>query len=264
MGDDIIWSTDPLWFRFGVFSMRYYTALFSAAIVFGYLLWRWQMRRASYPPQATRSLLLLGIPAVIIGARLAHCLLYQPDYYLDNPFQMLRIWRGGFASHGALITLPLVLWYIARRHRLSVIDLMDRFTFSASLGAALVRVGNFFNSEIVGRETDLPFGIRFLRYDAASKLRHPTQLYEAGIGFAVFALLLVVDVRTGRERRPKGLATALFLTVYFGLRFLVEYTKAYQTMNENSPFTLGQLLSIAPVVIGAFLLARVFKECRSA
>ena len=256
MGDDFKLTIDPLWFRFGVVSMRYYTALFIAAVVFGYLLWRWQMRRAGHPATATCALIFWGIPSLLIGARIAHCLVYQPGYYLDHPFKMLLIWRGGLASHGALVALPLVLWGIARHYRLSPIDLMDRLTFSAALGAALVRIGNFFNAEIVGKETDLPWGVRFLRYDGASKLRHPTQLYEAAVGVAVLVLLIVIDRRTGGERRPRGLLTGLFLAVYFALRFAVEFTKAHQTLNPDSMFTMGQLLSILPILVGVGLIVR--------
>jgi phosphatidylglycerol---prolipoprotein diacylglyceryl transferase len=258
MGDDFILKTSPLWFRIDFISVRYYTALFFAAIVLGYLLWRWQMRRAGYPAKAIRMLALLGIPALIIGARLGHCFFYAPQYYLANPSKILFVWQGGLASHGALIAMPLVLFLLARRHHLPVMDVMDRFTFSSALGAALVRVGNFFNSEIVGRETTVPWGVRFLRFDAASKLRHPTQLYEAAVGIAVFVILLIADRKAGKEKRPDGLLTGLFLTLYFSARFLVEFTKEYQRPpTGESPLTIGQVLSIGPILLGVVILARI-------
>ena len=204
-------------------------------------------------------LVFLGIPGLVLGIRLGHCFFYAPQYYLTHPSEIFVFWKGGFASHGALIAMPLVLFFLAKRYGLLPLDIIDRFTFSSALGAALVRIGNFFNSEIVGRETTVPWGVRFFRFDAASKLRHPTQLYEAAVGLGVFFLLLIVDRKAGRERRPTGLLTGVFLFVYFSIRFLVEFTKEYQRPpTGESPLTLGQILSIAPILLGLFILVRLF------
>jgi phosphatidylglycerol:prolipoprotein diacylglycerol transferase len=260
MGDDFRQSIDPLWFRFVFISMRYYTALFWTAIALGYALFRWQARRGTYPDGIERTMLLLGIPATVIGARLGHCLFYETAYYLRHPLEMLIFWRGGLASHGALVTLAITLSVVALVYHRSVIDLMDRFSFSAAVGIILVRLGNFLNSEIVGRETTVPWGVRFIRYDAGAQLRHPSQLYEMAIGLVCFGLLLWLDRKLGRERRPRGMLAGVFLMLYFGVRFFIEFTKAFQRSMGSSCLTMGQYLSILPAVIGLFLVVRAARR----
>ena len=262
MGKDYWHNLDPTWFNIGFISIRYYTVFFMAAIVGGYFLFRWQARRGDYPAHATRELLILSVPMTLIGARLGHCLFYQPEYYLRHPAKILLFWKGGLASHGALISMVVILILAARSFRRPALDVLDRFTFVGALGAALVRLGNFFNSEVVGRETAVPWGVRFVRYDAGSRLRHPSQLYEFVMGLVCLGILVVADRKWGGERRPVGGLSAVFLVAYFSARFLVEFTKEFQRSMGSSSLTLGQYLSIPPVLIGLWLLVRVFRERR--
>ena len=129
------------------------------------------------------------------------------------------------------------------------------------MGAIAVRLGNFFNSEIVGRQTDLPWAVIFPLYDCGSPTvcatavpRHPSQLYEAALGTVILLVLYFADRWAGRENRPRGLLTALFLILYFIARFSVEFVKEYQALKNTSALTMGQYLSILPVLAGIALL----------
>jgi hypothetical protein len=129
----------------------------------------------------------------------------------------------------------------------------DRFAFSAALGATLVRVGNFLNSEIVGRETHADWGVRFVKFDGANApLRHPSQLYEVALGLFVLLCLYLVDRAFGKEKRPRALLISVFFVVYFAGRFTVEFFKEHQTLPADHPLTMGQYLSIPAFLLGLY------------
>jgi len=254
MASGIVFDLDPIFIEVGPFQVRYYGLVFAATLLAGFFLWRGQMLRGGHSRKLADGFLLWGVVAVVVGARLAHCLFYEPGRYLADPLAILRFWEGGLASHGATVALVIALAWYARRHRVPVLEAMDRFTFSAAAGAAGIRLGNFLNSEIVGRATDLPWAVRFVHYDQGVVARHPSQLYEFALGLAVLGVLVLADRLAGRERRPVGLLTGLFFVVYFAGRFGVEFFKEYQAL-EGSFLTMGQYLSIVPLLAGAALLA---------
>jgi phosphatidylglycerol:prolipoprotein diacylglycerol transferase len=262
MGNDFIQNIDPLCCRVGPFGFRYYTLLFFFSLVIGYFLWSWQVRRSGRDNATARSFIPWGVAALFIGARLGHCLFYEPAYFVRHPLEILAFWRGGLSSHGAAAAMAAALVMFARHKGIPALEVVDRFTFSAAAGAALVRLGNFFNSEIVGRATEAPWGVRFIRFDGGAELRHPSQLYEFVVGLAILAALVVADRMGGREKRIQGLLTGVFLTGYFTLRFVCEFFKEYQTLPEYSPLTMGQYLSIPLVVIGIVVLIRAVKKER--
>lgn len=263
MGNAFIDYIDPV-FRVGPIAVRYYTLLFAAACIAGYFLWRWQQVRAGRPPRAALGFAFWGLLGLVVGARLFHCLLYEPGYYLAHPAEILRVWKGGISSHGAAVGLAAALVAYSRRRGLPVLDSLDRFSFSAATGAALVRLGNFFNSEIVGREAQVPWAVRFMRYDSGAIARHPTQIYEFLVGLAVLAALLLVDRAAGRERRPAGLLAGVFLATYFSLRFGVEFFKEAQEVPPLSPLTMGQWLSVPFAAAGVVLIARALRSAPAA
>jgi prolipoprotein diacylglyceryl transferase len=150
------------------------------------------------------------------------------------------------------------------KYKLRYLEILDRMAMPSAVGAAAVRLGNFFNSEIVGRPTDLPWAVDFVRYDRMMGLpptcRHPSQLYEFALGMTVLGSLYIADRVAGREKRPLGLLAGLFLVLYFTGRFFVEFVKEYQTLSGNESFlTMGQYLSIIPVAAGIILLIWVAK-----
>ncbi len=258
-----VWNLDPVLFHLGPLTIRYYGVVFVCTLVIAYFFWQWQMRRGGFGKAIIEGFITWGAVATIVGARLGHCLFYEmlpalwtgtPNIYLEHPISILYFWQGGLASHGATIGLVLALVMYALIRKLSILELMDRFSLSAAVGAAGVRLGNFLNSEIVGRATDLPWAVRFARYqDHGAAARHPSQLYEFGLGLFVLLVLVLADRWAGREKRPRGLLVGLFLLLYFTGRFLVEFVKEYQALDESF-LTMGQYLSIIPMVIGAVLL----------
>jgi phosphatidylglycerol---prolipoprotein diacylglyceryl transferase len=182
---------------------------------------------------------------------------YEPQRFIEDPFWVIQIWKGGLASHGATLGLLVAMYVYARRHRQSYVECMDRFALSAGLGATLVRLGNFFNSEIMGKLTDQTWGVRFPRFDAQAvalhgqaPLRHPTQLYEFALGLFVMFCIWLVDRLLGREERPRGALIATFFAVYFTGRFFVEFFKIHQTLPDTFPLTMGQLLSLPLALAG--------------
>ena len=250
-----VWNLDPVLIELGPVAIRYYGVVFVCTLVTAYLFWRWQMRRGGYSREIIEGFIVWGTVATIVGARLGHCLFYEPARYLSDPIQILYFWQGGLASHGATIGLVIALALYSRRHKLPLLELMDRFSPSAAIGAAGIRLGNFLNSEIVGRATDVPWGVRFMLYnDHGAKLRHPSQLYEFAMGLFVLLVIVLADRWAGREKRPRGLLVSLFLLVYFTGRFFVEYVKEYQAPSVETLLTMGQWLSILPMFIGAVLL----------
>ncbi len=261
------WDVNPI-LAPGPLPLRYYGLFAAVALVGGFLLFRWQMLRAGRDEVATTLVMPYMLVSVIVGARLGHCLIYDLPICFDPPYRVLMIWQGGLASHGALIGLVLGLALYARNHQLALIDVFDRAAFGATLAVVCVRLGNFFNSEIVGRVTDGSWGVRFPRFDRAlpaaeAPLRHPVQLYEAALGLTILLALWLLDRRV-RDDRPRGLYASIFLLTYFGGRVLLERYKAYLVLDPaSSSLTMGQLLSLIPALIGAGGLARLWLRRRS-
>ncbi len=251
-----IWNVDPVLFKLGPLQVRYYGVCFAVALLGGYLLWRWQILRSGRSEAVAERVLLPSVLAVVAGARLGHIFFYEPEIIAQNPLRAFYVWEGGLASHGAAIALVATLWWYSRREKIAMEEVSDRFAFSIAWAAAWVRIGNLFNSEIVGRVTTRDYGIKFPRFDGVAlenvPYRIPTQIYEAVMGFAVMGLLLWADRALGGEKRPRGMMIALCLILYFSGRFTVEFFKAQQGFvnDSNSSLTMGQYLSLPFVAAG--------------
>jgi prolipoprotein diacylglyceryl transferase len=254
--------------------IRYYSLLYVGVFLGGFKLLDWQIKRAGGADDDASDFVMYGVIAVLGGARLGHVFFYDFDKFLEDPAWLFRIWEGGLASHGGTIGLLVGMWLFTKLRRQSFVEGCDRFAFSAALGSILIRLGNFFNSEIVGRVTDQSWGVRFIRHDGPEgALRHPSQLYEALLGMAVMGALLITDRMLGKEKRPRGVLISLFFALYFSGRFVVEYWKDFQEwalcvgdsacpglivkgiqqMHElpaTALLTEGQLLSIVPALAG--------------
>jgi len=279
LSDHLIFDLDPTFADLGFIQLRYYGTIFTLMFWIAFFVWRHYIVRAGHSTDLAVKFLPWFLGGLLIGARLGHCLFYEPDYFLSHPREILFFWKGGLSSHGATVGLLAGIFGFSRLHRLPFIDLVDRFSPSAAVGAAMVRLGNFFNSEIVGRETDLPWAVRFVRHDCRSAdlcrvfrvpdpqahpdwgrlveltpARHPTQLYEFLLGVAVLALLVLTDRRAGGERRPPGLIMGVFTVAYFGGRFFIEFTKDYQGVDDGWSLTMGQWMCIPFFLIGLGLL----------
>jgi prolipoprotein diacylglyceryl transferase len=251
------WDIDPALFHLGSWELRYYSLIFVVVFLGGYQLLRWQVMRGGGEEKDAGDFFVYGVLAVLIGARLGHCIFYDYEKAMNDPLWVLQIWTGGLSSHGAVVGLIIAMWRYTKTKGVPFLEGADRFAFSATLGATLVRVGNFFNSEIVGRATDQSWGVKFPRYIEKHGdlivFRHPTQLYEAALGCVVFAVLYFTD-RALKERRPRGLLISLFFLVYFTGRLFVEHFKELQvrSLEEAAGFTMGQMLSAPCALLGLY------------
>ena len=266
-----IWDVDPTLLHLGPLQIRYYGLFFACVMLFGFHFWKRTMLRLGYPEEKIYPYFYWMTFLGVLGARLGHCFFYEPNIFLRHPLEILMIWKGGLASHGGTLGLIIGTYVVHRVNRIPWLVVMDNTAFAAALAAFFVRVGNFFNSEILGRQTDAPWAFAFPRVerDGAIIARHPTQLYEAGIGLFVFSIIYLVDRRLG-NRRPRGLLGGLFLVLYFPLRFFVEFFKTEQAdpsilapkdfVDFTGPWTMGQFLSFPFFMGGVFMLYLAWRE----
>jgi prolipoprotein diacylglyceryl transferase len=246
--DYFIWNVDPNIFAFGPVQLRWYGVLFVGSFFLGLMILKWIYTREGKDPSVLDNLLIYVMVGAVVGARLMHCFAYEPDFYLANPMEILKVWRGGLASHGGLLGVLIALYFFSKKYNESYMWLISRLTIPGALTAAFVRFGNLFNSEILGLPTDKPWAIIFARVDMIP--RHPVQLYEAFAYLLLFVLLLVVYVNVKPAFATKVLP-GIFLTYMFTVRFLLEYTKTRQADYTTSlPFTTGQMLSVPFIILG--------------
>lgn len=257
------WNIDPIIFKFDLFSVpfeiRYYGILFALAFLFGYLFFKRMYRLEGKPLEDLDFGLYLVMAGTIVGARLGHCLFYEPEVYLNDPLRIFNITEGGLASHGGAIGVLLaILYYSKKKKDQPFIWVCDRLAYPVALAGCMIRLGNFFNSEILGRPTDLPWGVVFERYDDVA--RHPSMLYESFSYFCIFLVLFRVYEKY-REKMPYGLTTGLFFIMIFTVRFFIEFTKIEQVdFEKGMPLNMGQLLSIPFVTVGIVLVMRALKS----
>lgn len=260
-----VWYVDPVLIDiWGPIKIRYYGLGFLCTFVFGYWILNWQVKRSGRDPELAANFVYWGFAGVLGGSWFGHRLFYEFDRVLKNPLYLIDIRGGlaGLASHGATIGLILAIILFARRYRVPVGEWFDRFSFAVPIGAIFVRSGNFFNSEIIGRPSDVPWAVCLLNLqpvDAALTPRHPSQLYEVANGIIVLAILLLVDRLAGRERRPNWLLIGTMFISYMGLRFIVEFFKEHQTLAAGSSLTMGQYLSIPFFLVGVGLVTYALK-----
>ncbi len=253
----IEWNVRPEIFSVGSFSVRWYGFLFALSFVLGYFIIKNIFRKEQVPVKLLDELATYMIVATIIGARLGHCLFYEPGYYLKNPIEILYIWEGGLASHGAAVGILLALWIFARRSKKSYIWILDRIVIVVALAGFFIRMGNLMNSEIFGVSTTLPWGFMFLNASnpmESDDPRHPTQIYEALSYLLIFGFLLWYYYKQNGKPRP-GFLFAMFLILVFLARFLIEFFKEPQVAFEiGMAFNMGQLLSLPFIIIGLVIL----------
>jgi phosphatidylglycerol---prolipoprotein diacylglyceryl transferase len=237
----------------GPIAPRWYGLLFVLGFIIGYYILVWIFKSEKKNPKDLDALTMSLIIATVIGARLGHCLFYDPVFYLSNPIEILKVWQGGLASHGAAFGLLIALLLFVKKHKeYNFIWLSDRIVIGISLAACLVRLGNFINSEILGKAADVPWAVVFYTIDDVP--RHPSQLYEAITYFTLF-LFLLLRYQNKKSNIPKGELTGIFLTVLFSARFLIEFTKEVQSVwEEGMPLDMGQILSIPLIALGIFFL----------
>lgn len=251
----IHWNADPEVFSFGFLTIRWYGIVFAAAFLSGYHIIQWIYTREGIPVSGLDRLFVAMFAGTLIGARLGHCLFYDPGYYLTHPLDILKIWEGGLASHGGALGIITALWLYARKPGNPVLLwLLDRIVIPSALAGAMIRLGNFMNSEIVGIPTRGNWGVVFERVDMIP--RHPVQVYEAFAYVLIFILLLSL-YRWNVHRLRRGLLTGAFLVSVFSVRILLETVKTHQALfTPVFNLRVGQLLSIPFVLLGIALMVR--------
>jgi prolipoprotein diacylglyceryl transferase len=260
MANHLIWDIDPQIFSFAPVP-RWYGLIFALGIVGGFLLMKNIFVREDKDPVLADKLLVYVFISMLLGMRLGHCLFYEPATYLAHPLRILKIWEGGYASHGGFAGLIVGIVLFARRYRdVSLMWLLDRMTMPAMFAAGMIRVANFFNSEMIGHPADVPWAIVFKLVD--EQPRHPGQLYEAVGFFAIFALALMLYLKTPAGKRS-GYLFGLVLILGFSWRFFCEFFKEDQVGFEaGMALNMGQLLSLPFVAAGIFVLIRSWRQPR--
>ncbi len=248
-----VWNLNPEIFRIGPFAPRWYGVFFALGFLLGYKIMLHICRRENRPEEHLSNLFVYIFLGALIGARLGHALLYQPDYYLTRPWEILFIWEGGLASHGGFLGVIIAVYLYVRKYReMTFLELADRLVIASLPAAVFIRIGNFFNSEIIGTPTEAPWAVIFLRVDNLA--RHPAMLYEAISYLFVFTVLFMVYWKSAISQTPGRLFGAAFVGC-FTARFLIEFCKEDQVVLERYlPLNMGQILSIPFIAIGLALL----------
>ena len=269
----IHWNPEIFAFHIGSFGVRWYSLCWAIGLFSVYLLEHKLYREQRVPEEKFEPLVFYCFFGILIGARLGHCLFYEPDYFLAHPLEMvlpmkqdaMGAWHytgyEGLASHGGTLGLMLALILFVRKTGLRLLMVLDNIAIVTPICACAIRLGNLMNSEIIGRPTDVPWAFIFERIDLTP--RHPGQLYEA-LCYALFFGIHWYFYRKSPKKVGTGFFFGLCLTLIFTARIFIEYTKENQVDFENGMlFNMGQLLSIPFVLLGAWCMWRSRKQTTS-
>ena len=262
----ILWDVDPVWFKVGSWEVRWYGLMWGLGFILAYEMVGRLFKKEKYPEDWVDKLFVYCIVSTVIGARLGHCLFYEWDYYSVHPAEILKIWKGGLASHGGVFAIILALvWYSKKVTKKSVWWLFDRMIPAVAVVCFCIRFGNLMNSEIYGYPTTLPWGFEFVRSREWHQLYeglpcHPTQIYEALCYLLLFGLLLYMYWKRNAEER-EGLIFGTFLIGIFLPRFCIEFIKNNQEVFEDTMLlNMGQLLSIPFILFGIYMIWRALSR----
>ncbi len=252
----IFWITDS-------FPIKYYGLLFATGIILGYSIMKRIYKNENIPLQNLENIFVYVVLGTILGARLGHCLFYEPVYYFNKPIEILLPIREingvykftgftGLASHGGVIGVFIAILLYCRKHKVRLLWLLDRIAIAAPVTAAFIRFANFMNSEIYGKPTDGSWGVVFQKDDMIP--RHPTQLYEA-FSYLSISVILFFIFKSKTINKSEGLVFGYFLILLFSARLIIEFFKENQVDFENSMFlNMGQILSLPFIFAGIILV----------
>ena len=258
------WILDPIAFKIWILPIRWYALAYLAGFILG---WRYALRLARTglaKPTAEDmdEFLTWAVLGTILGGRIGYVLFYQPQHFVDNPLQILKIWTGGMSFHGGLLGVIAAMVLFARRRQIALLAVADIVATVAPIGLFFGRIANFVNQELYGRVTDLPWGIVFPI--AGDEPRHPSQLYESFLEGAVLFMILTTLARRPEIRGRPGTLSGIFLIGYGLARFAVEFVRQpdIQFVNDTQVIegsvllgaTMGQLLSLPMILLGLGLV----------
>lgn len=255
----ITWDVAPELFSIGSLTVRWYGLLWALGIWLALMITQKLFKHEQLPEKWLDKLFIYTVAGTVIGARLGHCLFYNPEYYLSRPWEILYVWQGGLASHGAAFGI-IVSNYLYHRNvaKRGVIWVFDRIVIGVALAGAMIRLGNLMNSEIYGGPTTLPWGFIFVR-DGQTMPMHPTQIYEIIYCLVTFGVTWWLYWKKDAYKRT-GLLFGVFLIGIFFSRFLIEFIKNDQESFESGMLlNMGQILSIPFILWGIWLIYNSFK-----
>ena len=268
----IVWDPDLVAFQLGPITVRWYGLMWIIGLALAYLVVKRLYKEQKIKDEYFDPLFIYCFFGILIGARLGHCIFYQPEDFLTSwkgivemvlPIHFMAdgSWKvvgyAGLASHGGTLGLMIALWLYVRKTKLSIWMVLDNIAIATGITACFIRLGNLMNSEIIGKITDVPWAFIFEKVDGMP--RHPGQLYEA-IAYALLFFIMWVLHKKMPEKIGTGWYFGFCLTYIFTFRFLIEYTKEIQEAFEATlPLDMGQILSIPFIIIGVYCMIRAKK-----
>lgn len=264
MNDRIInWNLDPvIYWITETFPLKYYGLFFITGILLAHYIEKHIYAKENIPIENLEKLFIYVVVGIVLGARLGHCLFYDPSYYFENPIEILLpikkigdsyqfIGFQGLASHGGTIGVLIAIGIYCKKYKTNFLWVLDKIAIVAPLVAAFIRFGNFMNSEIYGKPTSGNWGVIFQRDDLIP--RHPTQLYEAFSYLLIFGILMLIYKK--KKDKSKGLILGVALVLIFLARFIIEFFKENQVgFEDGMTINMGQILSIPFIIVGLILI----------
>ncbi len=268
----IMWNPDTVAINMGFIAIRWYALCWLLGLVGGYFMVQWLYKDQKIGDDKFEPLFIYCFVGILVGARLGHCIFYQPDYFLSSGRHIVEMllpihflpeggWKftgyEGLASHGGTIGLMIALWLYSRRTKVKLWTVLDNIAIATPIAACFIRLGNLMNSEIIGKVTDVPWAFIFERVDMLP--RHPGQLYEA-IAYFCFLFVGLYFYKKRKVEAGRGFYFGLCLALIFTFRFFIEYTKDIQVSFESGMlFNMGQILSVPFILLGVWCMYRAKK-----
>jgi prolipoprotein diacylglyceryl transferase len=268
----IHWNPNPEIVNIFGFSIRYYGLFFVTSLILCIYFLSWIYKRENIPSVHLEKLAIYCLIGIIAGARLGHCLFYEPSYYLSHPLEMILpvtfpadggirfTGYRGLASHGGALGVLIALYFYSRKTKHSMLDAIDLIAIVSGL-TGFIRLGNFMNSEIIGMPTTRPWGVIFERIDNIP--RHPAQLYEAIAYFIIFGVMMIL-YKKKRDKLKNGFFFGLVLVLIFTARLIIEFVKNDQVdFEDGMALNMGQLLSLPYILVGlGFIIFGFWKTAK--
>ena len=273
----IYWNPDTIIFSIGPLAVRWYSTCWLVGLLLAYFIVKYLFRQQKLPDEKFEPLFLYCFIGILVGARLGHCLFYEPGYFLTSWNHFIEMllpirqdvygnWHftgyEGLASHGGTIGIILALLLYSKNLKVGMWTILDIISISVPVTACFIRLGNLMNSEIIGKPTDVPWAFVFEKIDMLP--RHPGQLYEA-IAYACFFFVLWYFYK----KKPSLVGTSFFfgldIFLIFTFRFFIEYTKEVQeSFEQGMLFDMGQILSVPFILMGAYFTYKGWKKVMEA
>jgi len=245
-------NINPILFHTGPISVRWYGLFLAIGVASAIFIYTKLFKDRGYNVELVYSLSTWMVIGGLIGARLGHVIFYNWEYFSNNPSEIIFINHGGLSSHGLTIGLLITLVLFQKIKKIDLKKYLDILVIPIPLLATFIRLGNYFNSEIIGKPTNLPWGVWFQKVDAEPLLRHPSQIYEALIALSIFIILYIIYRKKTSISNIQYPIFHLFLILYFSTRFLVEFLKERQGIDDLWILGMGQILSIPFIIWGAW------------